>query len=86
MMQIQSQLSLVQFREIDQPVWSISKKGEYSIAETWESIRLKGTPVDWWRLVLFNLAIPKHTFFLWPSMRNSLITGAKMLNWALMEM
>jgi hypothetical protein len=31
--------------------------------------------------VLFNLAIPKHSFFLWPSMRNSLITGAKMLNW-----
>jgi hypothetical protein len=31
--------------------------------------------------VWFNLAIPKHSFFLWLAMRDSLVTGEKMLRW-----
>lgn len=81
MVRIQSQLPLVQIGELDQPVWSIGKKGEYSMTETWENIRLKVPPADWWRFVWFHLAIPKHSFILWFAMRDGLVTGAKMLNW-----
>jgi hypothetical protein len=38
---IQSKFPIASIGEIDQPVWSISKRGLYTCAETWESIRYK---------------------------------------------
>lgn len=67
--------------EKDQPFWSVSTKGIYNNADTWEAIRVKLPKVVWWKLIWFGLAIPKHFFILGLALRDSLITGRKMMNW-----
>jgi hypothetical protein len=69
---IQSKLPIVSIDEIDQPVWSISKKGLYTCAETWESIRYKLPQVDWWNIIWFSMVIPRQAFMLWLDVRDSL--------------
>jgi hypothetical protein len=63
LVKIQSKLDLVERSDNDKPIWVISKKGIYSIADTWDPIRSKQVEVYWWRLVWFPLAIPRHAFF-----------------------
>jgi hypothetical protein len=48
----------------DKPNWVISKKVVYTSAETWNAIHTKHAEVNWWRLVWFPLAIPRHAFIL----------------------
>lgn len=54
-MKIQSKLPIVSIDEIDQPVWSISKKALYTCAETWELIRYNLPQVDWWNIIWFSM-------------------------------
>jgi hypothetical protein len=56
-------------------IWSLSKKGLYSCAATWDYIRFKCQEVSWWRTLWFPLAIPKHAFILWLAARDRLLTG-----------
>lgn len=56
-------------------IWSLSKKGLYSCAETWDYIRFKCQKASWWRTIWFPLAIPKHAFILWLAARDRLLTG-----------
>jgi hypothetical protein len=78
---IQSQLPLVQIGEVDHPIWSIEKRVFIIWAETWETTWLRFPPVNWWRIFWFNLAIPRHAFILWLAMQDSLVTWEKMMRW-----
>jgi hypothetical protein len=77
---IQSQLSLVTIGLDDQVIWK-AKNGVYNCAETWDTLRKKETVVEWWRLVWFPMAIPRHSFLLWLVFRDALITKEKMCIW-----
>jgi hypothetical protein len=37
--------------------------------------------VEWWSLVWFSKAIPRHSFLLWLALRDSLVTGERMAAW-----
>jgi len=77
---IQSQLSLVMIGLDDQVIWK-AKNGVYNCAETWDTLRKKETVVEWWRLVWFPMAIPRHSFLLWLVFRDVLITKENMCVW-----
>ncbi|GJR74108.1 hypothetical protein Tco_0086473 [Tanacetum coccineum] len=53
----------------------------FSVAKVWEAIRPRGTHVDWFRIIWFSHAIPRHSFNLWLIMRNSLKTQDHMRQW-----
>ncbi|GJZ65006.1 reverse transcriptase domain-containing protein [Tanacetum coccineum] len=53
----------------------------FSVAKVWEAIRPRGTHVDWFRIIWFSHAIPRHSFNLWLIMRNSLKTQDRMRQW-----
>jgi hypothetical protein len=72
---IHSHLPLVEIGERDQVVWSLSKKGIYSCADTWDYIWFKCQKVSWWRIIWFPFATPKHAFILWLADRDRLSTG-----------
>lgn len=81
LVEFQSKLSLIEIGEKDVPKCIISKTGRYSSSDTWEALRLKYMRVDWWDLIWFFLAIPRHAFILWLAMKNALTTGDKLLKW-----
>ncbi|GKC19273.1 reverse transcriptase domain, reverse transcriptase zinc-binding domain protein, partial [Tanacetum coccineum] len=55
--------------------------GAFSVAKVWEAIRNRGAQVDWYRIVWFSHAIPRHAFHLWLIMRNSLKTQDRVRQW-----
>jgi hypothetical protein len=59
----------------------ISKKGRYLSHETWDEIRLKNPTVDWWKVIWFPLAIPKHSLIMWLATKNCLTTGDRLIKW-----
>jgi hypothetical protein len=61
---IQSRLSEVHLGVCDKPVWTIARKGVYVSADTWDFLRKKRLVVEWWSMVWFPYAIPKHASFL----------------------
>lgn len=77
---IQSKLPEVVIGDADMPLWN-SKKGVYSCADAWEILRDKLSIVSCWKVVWFNLAIPRHAFLLWLAFRDALITKDKMCKW-----
>jgi hypothetical protein len=79
--QIQSRLHDVEKGNEDQPVWNCSKNGQYSCSETWEAVRFLPPMVSWWKMVWFNLSIPRHAFISWLVARNALSTGENLLKW-----
>jgi len=48
---IQSQLSSIQFIDVDKAIWVTSKNLKYSCKVAWEDIRNKKPKVEWWSLV-----------------------------------
>uniref|UniRef100_A0A2N9HE77 Reverse transcriptase domain-containing protein n=1 Tax=Fagus sylvatica TaxID=28930 RepID=A0A2N9HE77_FAGSY len=60
LVEIQSKLSQIQIMDYDRPIWSTSASGNFSCAATWEHFRTKGEEVNWWKLIWFKEAIPKH--------------------------
>jgi hypothetical protein len=67
LVKIQSKLLLVS--DCDLPTWSISKKGVFNCADTWEVIRHRHQQIQWWKAIWFLLAIPRQAFFLWLAVR-----------------
>jgi hypothetical protein len=65
---------------IDEPVWDF-RNGKYSCANTWDMLRVSFPSVNWWKMVWFPMAIPKHAFILWLAFRNALVTKQKMCCW-----
>jgi hypothetical protein len=62
--EIQSKLAEVRFGDGDHPILTISKKGDFVSSNTWQALREKKDQIEWWKLVWFPLAIPKHAFIL----------------------
>uniref|UniRef100_A0A2N9HTC6 Reverse transcriptase domain-containing protein n=1 Tax=Fagus sylvatica TaxID=28930 RepID=A0A2N9HTC6_FAGSY len=62
LVEIQSKLSQIQIMDYDGTIWYINASGNFSCAATWEHFRTKGEEVNWWKLIWFKEAIPKHSF------------------------
>ncbi|GKB63570.1 putative RNA-directed DNA polymerase [Tanacetum coccineum] len=54
---------------------------EFSVKNVWEAIRPRSEEVDWYRMVWFPYCVPRHAFFLWLVMRNSLKTQDRLKQW-----
>ncbi len=52
-------------------------------SSTWEKIREKGQPVNWWKLLWFDLFIPRHSFVGSLVMQKEIPTKERMLQWSL---
>jgi hypothetical protein len=78
---IQSRLPEVQLGSVDKSVWTIARKGSYISADNWDFFRNKKSEVDWWHVVWFPFAIPKHAFIIWLVVQNRLTTGDRLLAW-----
>jgi hypothetical protein len=76
---IQSRLLEIQLGDSDKPVWTIARNGGYVSSDTWNFLRKKKPEVEWWPLVWFPQAIPKHAFLLSLFMRNRLSTGDRLV-------
>jgi hypothetical protein len=77
LVEIQSRLPEVDIGVEDLPIWN-SRNGVYSCSETWETLREKKPAMDWWKVVWFSLAIPRHSFLLWLVFRDALVTKERM--------
>jgi hypothetical protein len=64
----------------DVPFWN-SKRGSYNCADVWDSLRIKQPMVSWWKVVWFNLAIPRLAFCLWLTFRDALLTRDELVSW-----
>jgi len=78
---IQSRLPKVRLGVADKPICTIARKWIFVSSDTWNHLRLKRQPVDWWSLIWFNQAIPKQAFLLWLVVPNRLTTGDRLLTW-----
>jgi hypothetical protein len=81
LVEIQSKLAEVHFGDGDHPIWTVSKKGEFVSSDTWQALREKKDQIEWWKIIWFPLAIPKHAFILWLAMKNRLVIGVRLLQW-----
>lgn len=79
--EIQSRLPEIRVGAFDKPIWTISRNGSYTCADTWDFLRKKKIVVEWWSLVWFNFTIPKQAFLLWLTVQNRLTTGDRLLTW-----
>jgi len=77
---IQAKLHEVDVGGSDLTVWD-TRNGKYSCAATWERIKEVFLVVSWWKLVWFPMAIPMHSFILWLTFRDALVTKHKMHSW-----
>jgi len=84
LVEIQSRLPEVRLGVFDKPIWTISRSGSYTCADTWDFLRQKKIVVEWWSIVWFKFAIPKQAFLLWLTVRNRLTTGDRLLTWGFM--
>jgi hypothetical protein len=83
MAEIQSKLSLIQIKESDKAVWSLTTAGNFNCAATWKHLRSKQIEVPWWKLIWFQGAIPKHCFIGWLAMKDRLTTKDRLLLWGI---
>jgi hypothetical protein len=60
------------------------RSGSYASFDTWNTLRRHDPEVNWWPLVWFPYAIPKHSFVMWLVMKNSLSTGDRLAKWGYM--
>jgi hypothetical protein len=73
LVQIQNRLHDMEIGNEHQPDWNCSKKGQYSCSETWEAVHFRLPMVSLWKMVWFNLSIPRHAFILWLVARKRII-------------
>ena len=57
-----------------------SKSNTFSSRDTWEEISVKKPIAEWWSLIWYSMAIPKHSFILWLAVKDSLSTVDRILN------
>uniref|UniRef100_A0A2N9IVN5 Reverse transcriptase zinc-binding domain-containing protein n=1 Tax=Fagus sylvatica TaxID=28930 RepID=A0A2N9IVN5_FAGSY len=80
---IQSKLSMVHIGDCDKAIWMLNSSGKFTCADTWQHLKVKQIEVNWWKLVWFTNAIPKHSFIGWLTIRNRLVTKDRLLQWGL---
>jgi hypothetical protein len=51
--EIQSKLPDVPLGNVDKPIWTLSRKGVYVSADTWEFMRKCKSEINWWSAVWF---------------------------------
>lgn len=78
---IQSRLPEIPLGHVDNPVWKVAGKGSFVSSETWDFLRDKKAKVEWWHLIWFPCAIPKHVFILWLTVQNQLTRSDRLLVW-----
>ncbi len=83
LVEVQSKLSLIQLRESDRAVWNLNTSGKFTIADTWQHLRMKQTEVQWWKLLWFPTTILKHSFIGWLAIKNRLATKNRLLQWGI---
>lgn len=81
MIYIQYRLPKIQFDPVDKPMWKVARKGVFVSSDTWNFFRNKRPEVEWWHLIWFPCAIPKHAFILWLAVQNRLTTNDRLLVW-----
>jgi hypothetical protein len=81
MVSIQSKFGIIDLRVEDRAVWTASNSGKFSCATTWSELRVKGSEVNWWKILWFPHNIPQHSFIGWLAIKNKLSTRARMLKW-----
>lgn len=59
------------------------KLGQFFSSLTWSSLHPQTDLVSWWMSVWFTVSIPKHSFIMWLTMRDMLVTKDKLLSWGL---
>lgn len=74
-----NEIPWILLRTEDRPVWLLSKNGRYSNHQTWIAIRVNSPIVDWWKVIWFPLAIPKHPFIMWLAIKNRLRKGDRLI-------
>lgn len=57
--------------------------GQFSSALTWDKLNPVTGIASWWKSVWFPSSIPKHSFILWLTMRERLLTRDKLLRWGI---
>ena len=80
---IHSKLSLVQIKDSDRAIWLLNSSGKFNCADTWQHLRGKQAEVQWWKLIWFNKAIPRHGFIGWLTMKNRLATKDRLIQWGI---
>jgi hypothetical protein len=50
-------------------------------ATTWDHLRIKQPIAEWWKLVWFFLANPRHSFILWLVFKDALVIKHRMCRW-----
>jgi len=78
---IQSRLPKIPLGPVDNLVWKVARKGSFVKSETWDFLRDKKSEVEWWHLIWFPCAIPKHAFILWLAVQNRLTRSDRLLVW-----
>ncbi|GJY92695.1 RNA-directed DNA polymerase, eukaryota, reverse transcriptase zinc-binding domain protein [Tanacetum coccineum] len=53
----------------------------FSVKRAWKAFRPRGNEVEWYRIVWFSHCIPRHAFYIWLVMCNSLRTQDKLGGW-----
>jgi hypothetical protein len=78
---IHSILPNVPIGDVDKPIWTVSRKGVYVNADTWDYMRKRKQEVSWWSVVWFPQAIPKQAFILWLAILDHLTTRERLVTW-----
>ncbi|XP_038975305.1 uncharacterized protein LOC120106373 [Phoenix dactylifera] len=65
--------------------WIDAPKGSFSVRGVWESLRLRHSKVDWWKLVWHSQAIPRMSFILWLAIQDALYTQAKLIRFGIIQ-
>ena len=81
MVSIQSKFGIIDLRVEDKAVWTASNSGKFSCDTTWSELRVKGSEVNWWKILWFSHNIPRHSFIGWLAIKNKLPTRERMLKW-----
>ncbi|XP_013617203.1 uncharacterized protein LOC125582245 [Brassica napus] len=55
----------------------------FSSSKTWEALRPRATPKDWFKEIWFSGAIPRQAFMMWLANYNRLPTKVRMSSWGL---
>ncbi|KAI3880019.1 hypothetical protein MKW92_024786 [Papaver armeniacum] len=67
----------------DRIVWTAGQGGDYTLRDTYNALRAKGTKKNWKSIVWFAHCIPRHCFIVWVALNRGLKTRFKLLSWGM---
>ncbi|GKB15011.1 RNA-directed DNA polymerase, eukaryota, reverse transcriptase zinc-binding domain protein [Tanacetum coccineum] len=67
----------------DKAVWinRLGKELKFNIGDVWRDLRCNNDKVEWYSMIWFPQAIPRHAFVLWLAVQKRLMTQDKLLLW-----